>query len=52
MAWGGEPFEDYTVCYSAHIRRIGIRSLEQHLDIIYTQRTKFHVSRSFLLAIN
>ena len=52
MAWRGESFKDYTLCYSAPIWRIGIKFLEQHLDIIYTQHTKFRVSGSFQLAIN
>ena len=52
MAWRGEPFEVYTLCYSAPIWRIGIKFLEKHLDDNYTQYTKFCVSGSFQLAIN
>ena len=52
MALRVKPFEVYTLGYSAPIRRIGIKILEQHLDVIYTQHTKFRVSGSFQLAIN
>ena len=46
------PFKVYALFYSALIKQIGITFLEQHLDVIYTQCTKFRVSGSFHLTIN
>ena len=52
MVLRGKPFEVYTLGYSAPIWRIGIQILEQHLEVIYTQPTKFRVSGSFQLTMN
>ena len=52
MALRGKPFKVYILGYSALIRRIWIKFLEQHLDFIYTQPSKFLVSGSFQLTIN
>ena len=52
MALQGEPFEVHILSYGVPIWRIGIKFLEQRLDLIYTQLTKFCVSGSFQLAIN
>ena len=43
----GRAFRSLQLCYSAPIRRIGITFLEQHLDILYTQCSKFRVAVSF-----
>ena len=52
MTWRVEPFQVSTPCYIAPSDGFAITFLEQHLDVIYTQHTKFRVSGSFQLAIN